>query len=91
RGDDMVARLGGDEFVVLLGSIAGDEADVAAAAMARAQAIGTALAREIAIDSHHYSTSASIGIALMLRPGQSADDLLREADTAMYRAKANGR
>ena len=91
RGDDMVARLGGDEFVVLLTGIAGDETAVAAAATARAQAIGAALAREIAIDNHHYSTSASIGIALMLRRDQSADDLLREADTAMYRAKANGR
>ncbi|GGY61627.1 putative bifunctional diguanylate cyclase/phosphodiesterase [Pseudoduganella albidiflava] len=90
RGDDMAARLGGDEFVVLLTGIAGDDAAVAAAATARAQAIGMALAREVAIDSQHYSTSASIGIAL-LRPGQSADDLLREADTAMYRAKANGR
>jgi diguanylate cyclase (GGDEF)-like protein/PAS domain S-box-containing protein len=91
RGDDMVARLGGDEFVVLLTGIAGDEAGVAAAAMARAHAIRAALAREIDIDNSHYSTSASIGIALMLRRGQSADDLLREADTAMYRAKANGR
>ncbi|MBB3223045.1 putative bifunctional diguanylate cyclase/phosphodiesterase [Pseudoduganella umbonata] len=91
RGDDIVARLGGDEFVVLLTGIAGDEAAVAAAAMARARAIGAALAREVSIDSNHYSASASIGIALMLRRDQSADDLLREADTAMYRAKANGR
>jgi diguanylate cyclase (GGDEF)-like protein len=91
RGDDMVARLGGDEFVVLLTGIPGDEADEAATALARAHEIRAALAREVDIDGNHYSTSASIGIALMPRPDQSADDLLREADTAMYRAKGGGR
>jgi diguanylate cyclase (GGDEF)-like protein/PAS domain S-box-containing protein len=91
HGDDMVARLGGDEFVVLLADLAGDSTRVAAAAMARAHEIRAALAREIDIDGNGYSTSASIGIALMPRPGQSAADLLREADTAMYRAKAGGR
>ena len=91
QGADTVARLGGDEFVVLLDRLDGNEADVAAAALARAHEMRTALACEMDIDGHPYSTSASIGIALMLRPGQSADDLLREADTAMYRAKAGGR
>jgi diguanylate cyclase (GGDEF)-like protein/PAS domain S-box-containing protein len=91
HGDDMVARLGGDEFVVLLSHIEGDEAAVAAAALARAHALRAALARDMDIDGNPYSTSTSIGIALMPRPGQSADDLLREADTAMYRAKTRGR
>ena len=91
HGGDMVARLGGDEFVVLLNRLEGDEAAVAAAAMARAQELRAALARDMDIDGNPYSTATSIGIALMPRPGQTADDLLREADTAMYRAKAGGR
>jgi diguanylate cyclase (GGDEF)-like protein/PAS domain S-box-containing protein len=91
HGDDMVARLGGDEFVVLLSHLDGDEAAVAAAALARAHALRAALARDMDIDGNPYSTSTSIGIALMPRPGQTADDLLREADTAMYRAKTGGR
>jgi len=91
RGEDMVARIGGDEFVVLLAGLGPDEATVAAAALARAQQIRAALDEDVEIDGHHYNSSASIGVALLPRPGQSVEDLLREADTAMYRAKAGGR
>lgn len=91
RGEDMVARIGGDEFVVLLTGLGHDETTVSAAAMERAQQIRAALDEDIEIDGHHYNSSASIGVALLPRPGQSVDDLLREADTAMYRAKAGGR
>ncbi len=91
RGDDMVARIGGDEFVVLLTRLGSGEAAVAAAALEKAQQTRAALDEDIEIDGHHYNSSASIGVALMPRPGQSVEDLLREADTAMYRAKAGGR
>jgi len=91
RGEDMVARIGGDEFVMLLAGLGTDEATVGAAAMARAQQIRAALDEDVEIDGHHYNSSASIGVALLPRPGQSVEDLLREADTAMYRAKAGGR
>ena len=87
----MVARIGGDEFVVLLTGLGRGEAAVSHAALARAQDIRAALAEDIEIDGHRYNSSASIGVAPLPRPGQSADDLLREADTAMYRAKAGGR
>jgi len=87
----MVARIGGDEFVVLLTGLGQGEAAVSGAALARAQEIRAALAEDIEIDGHRYNSSASIGVAPLPRPGQSADDLLREADTAMYRAKAGGR
>ena len=91
-GDDgMVARIGGDEFVVLLTALGQDEAAISRAALARAERIRTALAEDIEIDGHRYNSSASIGIAPLPRPGQSVDDVLREADTAMYRAKAGGR
>ena len=91
RGEDMVARIGGDEFVVLLTRLGTGEAAVAAAALDKAQQIRAALDEDIEIDGHHYNSSASIGVALLPRPGQSVEDLLREADTAMYRAKAGGR
>ena len=87
----MVARIGGDEFVVLLTQLGQGEAAVAQAARARAEDIRAALAEDVEIDGHRYNSSASIGVAPLPRPGQSADDLLREADTAMYRAKAGGR
>ena len=87
----MVARIGGDEFVVLLTGLGQGEAAVSHVALARAQDIRAALAEDIEIDGHRYNSSASIGVAPLPRPGQSADDLLREADTAMYRAKAGGR
>ena len=90
RGD-MVARLGGDEFVVLLSDPAGGEAGLAATALARADAICAALADDAGTDWVGYPVSASIGIALITCGGQSTSDLLREADMAMYRAKAAGR
>jgi len=89
--DGMVARIGGDEFVVLLTGLGRGEEAVTAAALLRAQQIRAALAEDIEIDGHRYSSSASIGVAPLPRPHQSVDDLLREADTAMYRAKAGGR
>ena len=90
-GKGMVARIGGDEFVVLLTGLGRGEAVVAANAMVCAQAIRAALGEDFRIDGHRYSSSASIGVAPLPRPDQSADDLLSEADTAMYRAKAGGR
>ncbi|WP_296000184.1 bifunctional diguanylate cyclase/phosphodiesterase [Rugamonas sp.] len=94
RKADTVARIGGDEFVVLLADV-GRAADglVHAGHAARlvAEKIRDALARDFDIDGQHYSSSASIGVTLLPRGGQSAADLLREADTAMYRAKAGGR
>ena len=90
RGD-MVARLGGDEFVVLLSDAAGGDADMTASALARADAICAALADDTGGEWGGYPVSASIGIALITRGGQGTSDLLREADMAMYRAKAAGR
>ena len=91
RKDDTIARLGGDEFVVLLANLGHDTDSAMRAALRVAEKVGKALADGFEVDGHTYTSSASIGVSLLPKPGQTAQDLLREADTAMYRAKAEGR
>ena len=85
RESDTVARLGGDEFVVIL-----KEVEDSAAAAAVAHKILRDLERPITVASHELCTSASIGICIYPQDGTDAEDLLKNADTAMYRAKQSG-
>jgi diguanylate cyclase (GGDEF)-like protein/PAS domain S-box-containing protein len=82
RPDDTVARLGGDEFAVLL--------DGSSSAVAAAERIAAVLADPISLPNGRISLSASIGIARG-GPSSTPASMLREADTAMYRAKSAGR
>ncbi len=86
RSGDLVARLGGDEFAILTD----DSPD-----LKRSTAMAERLVRELRapylIDNHHVSVTASIGIASALEGTESAADLVRNADVAMYLAKANGK
>jgi diguanylate cyclase (GGDEF)-like protein/PAS domain S-box-containing protein len=91
RGEDSVARLGGDEFVVLVGNLGADVDTAARSAMAVVEKLRQLLDSPYEIEGHCYSASGSIGITLFPKGGERVDDLLREADTAMYRAKAAGR
>ncbi|MGK5022904.1 putative bifunctional diguanylate cyclase/phosphodiesterase [Janthinobacterium lividum] len=91
RKADTVARLGGDEFVVLLAHLADDLHGAAHAASQVAEKIRVAIARDFEIDAQSYHCSASIGVTLLPKARCQAHDLLREADIAMYRAKAQGR
>ncbi|WP_181885503.1 putative bifunctional diguanylate cyclase/phosphodiesterase [Trinickia dinghuensis] len=84
--EGIVARLGGDEFTVLLEGVR--EASAALRVAARVQ---RALAVPFMVAGHKLVTSASIGIALSTTGYRAAEDILRDADIAMYRAKANGR
>ena len=86
RESDMVARLGGDEFAVLLGR-AGDEAT----AQAVAARILSELGQPIWIAGRELYPSASLGIAMWQPRYRHGEELLRDADAAMYRAKALGR
>lgn len=86
RDEDAVARLGGDEFTLVLS----DLADAGAAAIV-AQRILRALSRPFGIDGRQVHTSASIGITLCPVDGKTVDALIKQADTAMYRAKERGR
>jgi len=81
-----VARFGGDEFVVMMPGAA----DVQAAGRA-ADALLQALAEPYLVKQHEVHSTASIGIALWHDGVATADDLLRDADTAMYEAKRAGR
>ena len=81
----MVSRFGGDEFVVLLNDVSA-VADLAP----RVERILAVLARPMLISGHEIAVSAAAGTAVSLTGYDSADDVLRDADTAMYRAKSLG-
>jgi diguanylate cyclase (GGDEF)-like protein/PAS domain S-box-containing protein len=83
---DVVARLGGDEFSVLLGGVDCDEEAVAVS-----MRIQNVLTAPVRIDGKDVHTSASIGITLWDDHYETPLEMLRDADTAMYRAKALGR
>ncbi|MBC7573767.1 MAG: EAL domain-containing protein [Herminiimonas sp.] len=91
RAEDTVARIGGDEFVILMPDLAAEFTQGAQNAMSAAEKVRQALARPFDIDGQSYGSGCSIGVTLLPKTGQSTEDLLREADTAMYRAKTAGR
>ncbi|MDJ0519931.1 MAG: EAL domain-containing protein [Trichodesmium sp. MO_231.B1] len=86
RDDDSVARMGGDEFVILLEYVKSEES-----AEYVAQKIQKLLQLPFHINNQEVYTSASIGIALPNKDYKSPTDILRDADTAMYRAKTLGK
>ena len=86
RDGDVVARLGGDEFAVIAQALE-DPRDAAAIA-AR---IVKAMAEPMEIAGHQINIGASVGIALAPSDGDAAETLLKNADTALYRAKSEGR
>ncbi len=95
REHDTVARVGGDEFVVVLEgwpspAMPGDHDEQTAAAHAVAQRLRTALAEPVKVNDRQYRVTVSIGMA-QARPGDDADQLLRDADGAMYVAKSAGK
>jgi diguanylate cyclase (GGDEF)-like protein/PAS domain S-box-containing protein len=91
RAEDTVARIGGDEFVILMPDLASDFTQGAQNAMSAAEKVRQSLARPFDVDGQSYGSGCSIGVTLLPKTGQSTEDLLREADTAMYRAKTAGR
>jgi len=84
--EEILARMGGDEFTVLVGSI-----HKPTDALRVARRIQEALALPLRIEEREVFTSASIGIALSTTHREHAELLLRDADLAMYRAKALGK
>ena len=86
REDDTVARHGGDEFVLLLNDQSGRES--AARTVSR---VIERLARPLTVEGHELTNTCSIGVTLYPEDGSDAGVLLRNADAAMYRAKAQGK
>ena len=86
RGGDVVTRLSGDEFAILQGGVSNE--DDAARLAGR---ISDALNQPFLVNGRELAVSVSVGITLFPRDGRSAAELLRNADLAMYQAKAEGR
>ncbi|MGE5526408.1 MAG: putative bifunctional diguanylate cyclase/phosphodiesterase [Rhodospirillaceae bacterium] len=86
REGDTVARLGGDEFILVLGDQPGD-----GAVQLAMQRVLDAVGQPVTLDGQEFSVTCSAGICLYPRDGGDVETLLRNADAAMYRAKAGGR
>jgi diguanylate cyclase (GGDEF)-like protein/PAS domain S-box-containing protein len=88
---ETIARIGGDEFVVLLPNIAPIVELSAKHAEQLADKIRVAITEPFYIHGHEYHITVSIGISLFPEKNQNSADILKRADTAMYRAKQDGR
>lgn len=86
RSADVLARLGGDEFAVLL-----DDIEAPAMSVTLANQLLDALAKPFRLREQEIFVTASIGIAFASRDDASAEEVLRDADTAMFHAKATGK
>ncbi len=95
RDTDRLARFGGDEFVVFVDRVSIGGEDTPSGLLVDPAAVAERLRRcvmePLTIDGHELVVTASIGFAVNASPGLTADDLLRDADAAMYCAKASGR
>jgi diguanylate cyclase (GGDEF)-like protein/PAS domain S-box-containing protein len=91
RDEDTVARLGGDEFVVLLAELDRNRETAAREARTLAERIHAAVSRNFDVAGYSLRVGASLGVAVFPDGDETADDILRHADIAMYRAKAAGR
>ena len=86
RPGDTVARLGGDEFTILL-----EDMEDPNEAIRVAERVQIEISRPVSVDGHEVTTTTSIGIALSSTGYKRPEDVLRDADTAMYRAKSSGK
>ena len=91
RVSDTVARIGGDEFVVLLENLSLDALESASQTKDIAEKIIQAINEPYQLDKHNYFINSSIGAALFNGYELKSDDLLKQADIAMYQSKSEGR
>ena len=91
RSSDTVARLGGDEFTVMLEDLSQDAAEAIAQADVVAKQIIASLNLPYQLNTQQYQSTASIGVAMFGEDGSSHEELLKNADIAMYKAKNAGR
>jgi len=86
RSHDLVARLGGDEFCILMEDVEDDDG-----VLHTAQRVLHTLSKPIAVENHSLFTSGSIGIRIVHSLDSSAEELMADADAAMYQAKHQGK
>ena len=90
RGDDSVGRLGGDEFVILLDNLSDKKVDAAAQTQVIANKMLSALNELYQFDVYQYHNTISIGVTLFGEHVLELEELLKQADIAMYKAKELG-
>ena len=91
QAGDTLARLGGDEFVLMLEGLNIQPKEAAAQSEAMAEKVRNALAGNFSLDGDEILCACSIGVVLFTDAQASADDLMKHADLALYRAKDAGR
>ena len=91
REGDTLARFGGDEFVLLLEGLSNDRAHAAMQAQGVGEKVLEALNQPYQLEDNEFHSSSSMGITLFFNHRESLDELLKQADTAMYEAKKSGR
>jgi diguanylate cyclase (GGDEF)-like protein/PAS domain S-box-containing protein len=91
RDGDSLARFGGDEFVLLLEGLSQDRAQAALQARAVGEKVLEILRKPYMIEGNECHSSSSVGITVFSEHAEKADELLKQADTAMYESKKSGR
>jgi diguanylate cyclase (GGDEF)-like protein len=91
RENDSVGRLGGDEFVILLDNLSDKKVDAAAQIQVIAKKMLSALNELYQLDTYEYHNTVSIGVTLFGQHVLELEELLKQADIAMYKAKESGR
>jgi diguanylate cyclase (GGDEF)-like protein/PAS domain S-box-containing protein len=91
RAGDTIAHIGGDEFILLLEDLSADAIEAAAQAETVSNKILNAISQQYQLDVHSYRSTASIGSVIFNGHDVSLDELLKQADIAMYQAKDSGR
>ena len=86
RSSDIVSRLGGDEFVIVVPQV---QSGIAVAHIV--SKIQTSLSRSFLLDGHELHITPSIGVSVFPHDGESVEELMKNADAAMYHAKSQGR
>lgn len=90
-GGDTVARLGGDEFLVIMEGLSDDQEEAAAQIKINGEQILTVLNQPYQLGDHPHLSTPSIGVTQFNKDKQEVEDLLKQAELAMYQAKAEGR
>ena len=90
RQEDCVARMGGDEFIIILTELDGDLDRAVEKARKGAENVRNYLSAPCKIEGYEMHITPSIGVSLFPKPDKAADDILKQADAAMYKAKGAG-